>query len=249
LGAELRLSFGNAAQEYELGRPEWPDAIAEVGGLPAGSDVLDLGAGTGKLTRVLARRFRSVTAVEPDASMRAVCSLATTCCKVLEGTAEEIPRGDSSVDGVFCAEAFHWFDWPAALAEIERVLRPHGLLVLCFNAPDGPSEPALPDATRAVLDRHRPPGVHAGGRIIELGAWREPFAGPDSAFEPLREERFEHQLVQSRDEAVAQLLSISIFAALPEDGRASLAGELHETLPDTTFRTPMRADVWWTRLR
>jgi ubiquinone/menaquinone biosynthesis C-methylase UbiE len=248
LDTELRLSFGNAAEDYERGRPEWPDAIADIGGLPPEAEVLDLGAGTGKLTRVLARRFRHVTAVEPDASMRAVLSQVTDC-HLLEGSAERIPLGDSSADGVFCGESFHWFDWPVALAEIERVLRPRGVLVLCFNAPNGPSEPPLPDEARAVVERYRRPGTHAGGKIIESGAWRELLDSAESPFEPLREEHLDHVHVQSRDEAVAQLLSISIFAALPADDRAAFAAELRESLPDVTFRTPTRAEVWWTRLR
>ena len=247
--AELRLSFGNAAEDYERGRPDWPDAIAEVGGLPESAEVLDLGAGTGKLTRVLARRFARVTAVEPDESMRAVFTRATPCCEILQGSAEQIPLGDSSVDGVFCAEAFHWFDWRAALGEIARVLRPRGLLVMCFNGPNGPSEPALPHAVSEVVGRYRRPGVHAGGKIIESGTWREPFAASDSPFETLREEQIDHLHVQSRDEAVAQLLSISIFAALPVDDRTALSTELREAMPDVTFRTPIRAEVWWTRLR
>jgi SAM-dependent methyltransferase len=186
LAAELRLSFGNAAADYERGRPGWPAEIAEVGGLPREAEVLDLGAGTGKLTRVLARRFERVTAVEPDASMRALCSQATLCC--LDGSAEAIPLADHSVDAVFCAEAFHWFDWPVALAEIARVLRPRGTLVLAWNVPSAETEPAFPRAARDVASRYERPGVEAGGVIYQSGAWREPFAG--SPFEPLRDEAF-----------------------------------------------------------
>jgi len=246
LEAELRLAFGNAAEDYERGRPGWPEAIAEVGGLPPSAEVLDLGAGTGKLTRVLVRRFARVTAVEPDESMRAVFSQATVCCKVLEGSAEAIPLADGSVDGVFCAEAFHWFEWTAALREIARVLRPRGVLVLCFNRGTSPEYLPLPPAAREVLARYRRPGVEPGGAILEAGAWREPFADAGSPFEPIRNDGFEHEHVQDRDMLVARTLSTSVFAALPEDERRALGNELRRVIPDAVYTTPLRAEVWWT---
>jgi len=242
--AELRLAFGNTAEDYERGRPGWPDAVAEVGGLPPESEVLDLGAGTGKLTRVLARRFARVTAVEPDASMRAVCS--RFAGDVREGSAETIPLTDGSVDGVFCADCFHWFDWPVAIAEIERVLRPGGVLVMCFHASGGDTDPPYPEAAKDAFDRYRRPDVRAGGQIYESGAWKGPFA--DSAFGPLREELLEHEERLDRDGMVSLLLSQSIIATLPEEERLGLAGELRTLVPDVTFTLPVRDEIHWTRL-
>jgi SAM-dependent methyltransferase len=247
--AELRLAFGNTAEDYERGRPGWPDAVAEVGGLPPESEVLDLGAGTGKLTRVLGRRFARVTAVEPDPSMRALCSQVTLCCKVLEGSAEAIPLPDDSVDGVFCAEAFHWFDWPVAIAEIARVLRPRGALVLCFNTGMGQNYLPLPPAARSVVDRYRRPGVEPGGTILAAGAWRAPLDALSSPFEALKEQSFEHVHVQDRNTLVARTLSTSIFAALPESERCELGSELRAAIPEGGYTTPLRAEVYWARLR
>ena len=244
--AELRLAFGNTAEDYERGRPGWTDAVAEVGGLPASAEVLDLGAGTGKLTRVLGRRFASITAVEPDPSMRAVFSQATVCCKVLEGSAESIPLADGSVDGVFCADCFHWFDWPVAIAEIERVLRPEGVLVMGFHANGGDLDPPYPQAARDAFDRYRRPDVEPGGKIYESGRWKEPFAR--SRFRPLCEEVFEHEERLGRDDMISLVLSQSIIAALPEDERLALAGELRTLIPDVTFRLPVRDEIHWTRL-
>jgi SAM-dependent methyltransferase len=240
----LRLSFGNAAADYQRGRPGWPDEIAEVGGLPADSHVVDLGAGTGKLTEVLARRFARVTAVEPDDAMRALIA-----GEALAGSAEEIPLPDDSVDGVFCAEAFHWFDWPVALREIARVLRPRGVLVLCFNVSDGGAYIPLPDEAGEIIDRYRRPGVEAGGAILQSGAWREPFDEPDSPFELLRQESFRHVHVQEADAVVARTLSTSIFASLEPDEREALGEELRAVVPEGEYETQLRADVWWTRLR
>jgi SAM-dependent methyltransferase len=245
LAEELRLAFGNTAEDYERGRPGWPDAVAEVGGLPPSAEVLDLGAGTGKLTRVLARRFARVTAVEPDASMRAVCSRVAD--DVLEGSAEAIPLADGSVDGVFCADCFHWFDWPVAIAEIERVLRPGGPLVMCFHAGGDETDPPYPKEAEAAVMHYQRPDVQAGGAIYDSGAWREPFG--DSAFEPLREEVLEHEERLDRDDMISLALSQSIIAVLPEDERLALAAELRGLIPAVTFTLPVRDKVHWTRLR
>jgi SAM-dependent methyltransferase len=239
----LRLAFGNAAADYERRRAEWPDAVAEVGGVPPEAEVLDLGAGTGKLTRVLVRRFARVTAVEPNASMRALCSQVTDC--YLEGSAEAIPLADGSVDAVFCGDAFHWFDWPVALGEVVRVLRPRGALVLAWNNPaDGRQ---FPPEVWKVIHRYRRPGIEPGGPIYQSGIWREPFAG--SPFEPLTRTAIEHELVQDLDGVIAETLSVSVFAWLPPEERVALAAELRAAVPDVTYRTSYRADVWWTRLR
>jgi SAM-dependent methyltransferase len=246
---ELRLAFGNAAADYERGRPGWPDEVAGVGGLSPTAEVLDLGAGTGKLTRVLARRFERVVAVEPDASMLAVLRQVTDCYLAVEGSAEEIPLTDASVDGVFCAEAFHWFDWPAALAEIERVLRPQGSVVLCFSTADGGQYIPLSEAGWEIARGYRRPGLEPGGTIVESGAWQEPFEAPDSAFEPLRTESFPYVHVHDADAVVARVLSTSVFAALPPEERQRLAEELRPVVPDGVYETRLRAEVWWTRLR
>jgi SAM-dependent methyltransferase len=246
LADSLRLSFGNAAAEYELGRPEWPDDVARVGDLPGTAEVLDLGAGTGKLTRVLARRFARVIAVEPDPSMRALLRRGASGYLVLDGSAEAIPLEDGSVDGVFSGDAFHWFDWPRALEEIARVLRPGGTLVLTFYTGPWETEPPFPAEATAIAERYRAPGAEPGGPIVESGAWREPF--PGSAFEELRREELRHEHVQDRDSVIAHTLSISVYASLPGEERAALADELRHVLPDAFYRTSLRAEVWWTRL-
>src|SRR5215218_6216935 len=123
-------SFGRAAGSYELGRPGWPAEAVEIAarrlGLAGDAAVLDLAAGTGKLTRVLAERFASVTAVEPLDGMRAVLEAEVKGVRALAGTAEAIPLEAASVDAVFAAEAFHWFDAVRAVADMARVLRPDG---------------------------------------------------------------------------------------------------------------------------
>jgi SAM-dependent methyltransferase len=126
--------FSRAAEAYELGRPGYPrdalDWLAGRLGLAPGRTVLDLAAGTGKLTRELLRTRASVVAVEPVAEMR---SLLPAEARILAGTAEAIPLEEGSVDAVTVAQAFHWFDADSALVEIHRVLRAGGRLALVWN--------------------------------------------------------------------------------------------------------------------
>nr|WP_042198256.1 class I SAM-dependent methyltransferase [Kibdelosporangium sp. MJ126-NF4]CEL23295.1 Methyltransferase [Kibdelosporangium sp. MJ126-NF4]CTQ94457.1 Methyltransferase (EC 2.1.1.-) [Kibdelosporangium sp. MJ126-NF4] len=136
LHARRANSFGGSAEQYALYRPGYAaDAIDWV--LPEDAvDVLDLGAGTGKLTEPLTGRGLNVTAVEPDPAMLAELGKRFPSATALLGTAEQIPLPDSSVDAVLVGQAFHWFDVPVALTEIGRVLRPAGTLGALWNDED-----------------------------------------------------------------------------------------------------------------
>jgi SAM-dependent methyltransferase len=129
-------SFGAVADVYERGRPPYPaEAIDWL--LPAGAArVLDLGAGTGKLTRQLAGRGLDVTAVEPLAGMREQLARAVPGVPVRAGSAEQIPLADASVDAVLVAQAWHWVDPARAGPEVARVLVPGGQLGLVWNIRD-----------------------------------------------------------------------------------------------------------------
>lgn len=128
------VGFARSADAYERARPEYPDGamawLAGRLGLRRGVTVLDLAAGTGKLTRRLLETGATVVAVEPVAEMRAGLSADAT---VLDGVAEAIPLGDATADAVTVGQAFHWFDGDRALREIHRVLRPRGNLALVWN--------------------------------------------------------------------------------------------------------------------
>src|SRR5438874_7103964 len=146
--------------DYERGRPGWPREILDLPGLPSAATVLDLGAGTGKLTRLLVPTFGRVVALEPAEAMRRLLVALCPEAELLAGSAEEIPLADASVDAVFAAEAFHWFYGDRGLAEIARVLRPRGALVVMWNLPAAPSVPPGAAAGRARPDeggaRRRP---------------------------------------------------------------------------------------------
>ena len=213
-------TFERVAAEYDYGRPSWPpEAIASVG-LPREAAVADLGAGTGKLTRVLLGRFEHVIAIEPLAGMRA---LIPGEAEALPGTAEEIPLPGESLDGVFCGESFHWFDWSRALPEIARVLRPGGGLAMFWNR----GKTTWPPEVAAILDRvdHSP-----GEKRYQAFAWRDSFAG--SAFEPLAHEVFPHESEVPRDVLIARIGSWSNFTIRSPDERRALLVEIDPCLDD-----------------
>jgi SAM-dependent methyltransferase len=128
-------SFGAVAAAYDAGRPTFPaDALTWILG-PGRLQILDLGAGTGKLSQVAAALGPDVVAVDPSEEMLTVCrKLAGVDTMV--GAAESIPLAHASVDAVIVGQAFHWFDHARALPEIARVLRPHGVLGLLWNHSD-----------------------------------------------------------------------------------------------------------------
>jgi SAM-dependent methyltransferase len=133
---ERSLSFGSEAAAYERGRPSYPPEAIDWLLPPGARDVLDLGAGTGKLTTRLVERGLDVVAVDPLAEMLELLSTALPDTPALLGTAEQIPLPDNSVDAVLVAQAWHWFDPQQAIAEVARVLRPGGRLGLVWNARD-----------------------------------------------------------------------------------------------------------------
>src|SRR4051794_39928335 len=125
-----RTSFGSAADAYATGRPSYAEAALDWALPSSATRVLDLAAGTGRLTQQLLARGVKMVAVEPDDAMRAHVPSAAT---VLAGTAEDIPLDEASVDAVVVGQAFHWFDAPRAMPEIRRVLRPGGVLGVLWN--------------------------------------------------------------------------------------------------------------------
>ena len=129
-------SFGAAADHYDRGRPSYPAEAVDWLVPTTAHHVLDLGAGTGKLTRLLHDRGLDVLAVEPSPGMRARLAAALPDVRLLDGTAEAIPLPDASVDAVLVAQAWHWVDPARAVPEVARVLVPGGRLGLVWNIRD-----------------------------------------------------------------------------------------------------------------
>jgi SAM-dependent methyltransferase len=244
-------SFGQRAAEYDRSRPEYSSEAIDLAaarlGLEADSEVLDLGAGTGKLTRPLIERFARVTAVEPDPSMKALLSQATQCYLALEGKAEAIPLADRSVDAVFVGQAFHWFDTDSALPEIARVLRPRGGLVLIWNT-WWETELPIPPAAAELIERvfERPELERHAFETERRGDWRGCVEG--SSFEVLREEQVEPDtLTLDGGRLVTLYLSTSSFGTLPPDELRVVENELRRLIVGE-YRLPIGTELYWTRL-
>jgi SAM-dependent methyltransferase len=235
-------SFERAAEEYDRGRPGWPDEVLDVVPVDVGATVVDLGAGTGKLTEVLARRYERVVAVEPLPAMRAFIERRAPAAEVLDGRAEAIPLADEAVDAVFVAQAFHWFANDEAVAEIARVLRPGGVLVLLWNVPSDSAPSPLPEAYRRRLDELResvPP---------QAPDWRETLArGPFGGLAEVPS--IEHEQVSEREAILAYAASVSWVAHRPDDERHRVLAELSALLPPGEYRFPIRSEITWARRR
>jgi SAM-dependent methyltransferase len=129
-------SFDQAAEVYERARPSYPDEVVDWLLEPAPASVLDLGAGTGKFTRLIADRVESLIAVDPSERMLQQLSAHVPSADIRVGAAERIPADDASVDAVFAAQAWHWVDEERAVPEVRRVLKPGGYLGLVWNVRD-----------------------------------------------------------------------------------------------------------------
>jgi len=235
--SELGLSFGNVAETYHRVRPPYSqrllDRAQEALELGAGAHVLDLAAGTGRLTQELALRFAEVVAVEPDERMRAVHGGA------LAGSAEAIPLEDASVDAVFVGEAFHWFDPAAAIGELVRVLRPRGGLAIVWTH-WWETEPPLPADALELLSE-----PYERSRPQRRPPWDDAFAG--SPFGPLNYERAVDELTVGPDELLTLYSTTSSIASLPDEERAALFAQVRPLLRDS-HRLPLRHELTWTRL-
>ena len=240
---DFARSFDRAAEDYERGRPGYAEAALDALGLPADAHVLDLAAGTGKLTRQLVRRFERVVAVEPLDGMRKLLARLVPEAEARRGTAEDIPLESGSVDAAFVGEAFHWFTGPLALVELARVLRPGGTLAILFNVADDGFEPPLPPAfweTYEARALQKDPAQKVGS-----GVWRDAFPGP---FDELQLESFPNEFRVDRDGLLAHVSSWSMVAALPDEERASLVAELRRLAPPDEYVLRLRTDLYRTRV-
>jgi SAM-dependent methyltransferase len=254
MGGELHEAaaqgFPGAAASYEAGRPTYPPkAVARLAHelhLGVGRTVLDLAAGTGKLTALLVGTGSGVVAVEPVAEMRAVLEAALPGVRALPGTAEAIPLASGSVDAVTAGQAFHWFRGGEALAEIHRVVGPGGGLGLLWNVRDT----SVPWVARLseLMEPHR-----GAAPSYRSGAWREAFERT-ALFGKLHQASFEHAHRLSPDGVVARVASVSFVAALPEAEREALLADVRELLttdPTTGGREelelPYRTDAYWAK--
>jgi SAM-dependent methyltransferase len=247
---EARRGFGTAraVAAYERGRPGYPpEAVAElvrVLGIAPGATVLDLAAGSGKLTRQLVPAGARLLAVEPSSAMRQRLAATAPGVRVLEGTAEAVPLPDGSLDAVTVGQAFHWFDGRRAVAELRRVLRPGGRVGLLWNVRD--ESVAWMARVTAIIDRH------AGDTPrYRDGRWRAAFDAA-AAFTPLQGRRFPHRHEVDRAALLDRFASTSFVAALPDATRRDVLAEIErvvEAEPSLArpgpVPVPYRTDLFW----
>lgn len=238
--------FERAAVAYERGRPEYPPAavslLASALGLVPGARVLDLGAGTGKLSRLLAGSGALVLAVDPaEAMIRRAAGIPGVLA--LRAVAEALPLRAGALDAAAAASAFHWFDGPRALRELHRALRPGGRLALVWNARDD-AEPWVARLSELVNRRE---GTTPRYRT---GAWRGAFGAAPGLFRPVDEAHLRHVHALSPEGLLDRVASISFVAAMAEEERREVLAEVRALLathPDTAGREslalPYRTDV------
>lgn len=219
----LAEEFASVASAYERGRPDYPAAAVEALSaeltLAPGARVLDLGAGTGKLSRALLAAGLDVVAVEPQDTLREILIEKIGAERVHEGVAEAIPLADRSVAAVTVADAFHWFDQAAALAEIRRVLRPDGGLAIVTMVPDwGGSSWAHELGTLIV-------GLRKAHPHFDGPPWQQAIRDAGGFMEP--SEVTIRSVYAATPERVADYVtSMSWIAALPEQQRAQTIAQV-----------------------
>jgi SAM-dependent methyltransferase len=198
--------FAEVAGAYERGRPEYPEEAVRWLAGDEPRDVVDLGAGTGKLTRALVVLGHRVTAIEPLPEMLELLPAAAPGTFAILGNAEVIPLPDAHADVVTCAQSFHWFDHPVALPEIARVLRPEGRLALVWNTRDE-SDPWVRRLSEVI-----------GNESIGENDVNDPIAA-SGVFGPVETAEFRFQQPLGREQLLDLVLSRSYCAKLQPQER------------------------------
>ena len=233
---KYRLSFDGVADLYERTRPTYaPEALAFLAQRLPLTRVLDLGAGTGKLTRQLVALGADVVAVEPGDAMRAVLERIVPEAHALAGSAEHIPLPEASVDAVTVGQAFHWFKPAEALAEMHRVLRPGGGYALLWNRWDD-DDPLLRELDD-LIQRLRPEGTHGGAP-----AWEEALAA-SPLFGAPEEQKFAHAERLDVDTIVGRVASVSAVAAAAPEEQARVEEQVRALVGPSQVDFPMLTDV------
>jgi SAM-dependent methyltransferase len=239
--------FGRSVAAYERGRPDYPAAavawIVDALRIQPGMTIVDVGAGTGTFTAQLVSTGATIIAVEPVDAMRAALIAAVPTVTALAGTAEVLPLESGSADAIVVAQAFHWFNVPAAGAEFHRVLTDGGRLGVIWNERDTSVDWAR--ELDAIVEPYRGPKAHPGShRDIDLGRW---FASP-------RRAHFDHQQIVNVATLRDRVASMSFIAVLPDHERARVLERVVELVarhPDTagleTFVLPYQTHAFWSK--
>jgi len=232
-------------------RPGYPPELLEFLRarfvLGRGKTVIELGAGTGKLTRLLASTGARIVAIEPVAAMRDQIAKLLPEVPLMGGVAESIPIAGRTADVVVAAQAFHWFSNRAALEEIHRVLRPAGHLVVMWNILD--QRPDWAARLAAIMDNPR-----GNAPSFKTTGWQRVFDGYDK-FSPIEHRVFQHVHKCTPEMLQARVASISYVAVLPATEREAILQEVRELLARPplkglrTLELPYSAHVYWAQAK
>jgi SAM-dependent methyltransferase len=239
--------FAADAATYVRGRPDYPPEALEwlrkSLGLREGTIVLDLGAGTGKFTKLLLVTGAKVVAVEPIAQMLDQLRSNVPAAAAVIGDATHIPLATESIDAVVCAQSFHWFANAGALAEIHRVLKPGGSLGLIWNIRDESVDWVA--RLTALIDP-----FEGGAPRMASGAWSTLFPAP--GFGPLHESHFRHGHTGPPEQVILdRVASTSFIAALPAPQREQVLADVRhliETTPSLAGRPEVTFPYYTTAL-
>lgn len=243
----LAERFVDVAEVYERGRPEYTPAVAEAIaaelGIAPAARVLDLAAGTGKLTRALLGVGLDVVAVEPQAELREILAAGVGEERVQAGLAEEIPLPDASVVAVTVADAFHWFDQVAALGEIRRVLVAGGGLAVLRISPDWSGASWAHEVGTAIA------GLRPAHPQFEGPRWQDTARAQGCWTEP-REVQLRMLQPASPEGVLDYIASMSWMAALPDGVRGETISRIGELIAagETPRELGVHVTVGLTRL-
>ena len=237
------LGFERVVTDYERGRPGFPDRaitfLDERLSLGPGRTLLELGAGTGKLTRLLIPSGGRIIAVEPLAAMREALSRNLPDVQILDAVAEDLPLEDGSVDAAVAAQAFHWFDAERALVELARVLEPAAPIALVWNVRDE-SVPWIRELTELIEPYRGDTPSHRSLR------WKAAFDASDLFHAP-ELTAFPYVHDTTREGIVARVRSISFIATLAPDERERVAAAIGRIVPMDEVAFAYRTEVWTSR--
>lgn len=213
---QQRLSFGQAAAAYDEIRPSYPQEAVAWSLDGHDRTVVDLGAGTGLLTRVIGQVAETVIPVEPDPGMRAQLEARTPGVIARAGSAEHIPADDSTIDAVLAGQAYHWFDHEKAHIEIARVLKPGGVFAPIWNIRD--ERVAWVQALSDAFEGRAMPGYD---KQVEKATFGDLFG-------PVEARRFEHAVTITADGMVALMSSRSYFLTADDDTRHAMSATVRD---------------------
>lgn len=239
--------FEVSTDAYERGRPDYPadavDCLIRELDLNPGKAVADLGAGTGKLTKLIKKSQARIVAIEPVEGMRRKFSSLLPEIEILDGTAENIPLESRSLDAVVAATAFHWFNGEEALKEIHRVLKPGGKIGLIWNARDESVDWVA--KLSEIIDPYE-----RGAPRYRTGNWRKAFDNT-TLFSPLRYFKFNHVQVGDIQMVPDRIGSISFIASLSPEEKALVLKKVEDLIQNhpltknsKTIELPYRTDVF-----